>query len=469
MRTATGGRVVSSAADSAERSPFRFGRDSVALGLMCYAVADLSLLPMFHVAGVPIKPAYGALLLAFLLLLKGQRANLPTNQRFVSFAILVAILVMSLSALIGYCITDMRFGIDNFAQTARQLVVFGLMMAAFWVGTQVRGFPWLLAECVLWLHGILILLLCWAPESVPWLVQLWWKSPEVIAERIARNADRPTPFGDNSMVVMNVLFLALGISAKSGGYRLCAPIVTVGLTVTVSLVLASRNQIVFTGIVSALLLSIGSKGGPVRSWLYLAVILGACAVLIPSLPMATDWVDRSFGAGQQAISKLGVVLDDGARDTDSIARPMRHLSTMQDRFWEGPVFGTGYSVGKMPPFDYMNMHNDFLWVLAASGLVGALAYIALIIGVFRLVGALSILPFFLPGLTNSFLMGISACLLYFFFVGQLAQSLPEKKRGRNPSCDRGALNRSSPYERLARPTGRAESPLMTRSTNSERH
>lgn len=419
-------RLEDVAVDSAGVRRSRFGRRALALGLAYFAVADLGLLPMFHISGVPIKLAYGALLLATVILIGGRRAALPANQKALPHLLLIAILAMALTSLIGYCITDAIHGIGNFVQTGRQMIVFVLVMAAFWVGTQIRGFRWGLVECVLWLHGILILVLCWAPEAAPWLTQMWWKTTEGVEMRLRANEGRPTPFGDNSMLVMNILFLGVALAVRHASYRLISPIITIGLTIVVSLVLASRNQMIVTAILTAVLLSTAAKGGLLRVCIYGLVAVGLCGVLLLIVPNLAEWAQSAFAAGGQAIGKLQMMFDGTAERVDSIERPLHALRTFEARFVEGPIFGTGYSVGPMPPFDYMNLHNDFFWVFAASGLVGGVAYLVLIFCVYRALGVLAILPFFLPGLTNSLLMHVTACLLLFFFVGVLSTRLTKK-------------------------------------------
>jgi len=392
----------------------------LASGLGYMALADLSLLPMLHVAGAPVKPAYAALALAAVALWSGSKGAVRRRSRPGTGLVLGSIALMAVSGLAGYAITDATYAIGNFGQTGRQLIVFGLMMTAYFVGSQLHGFRWAFLEVVLWLHGATILLLSWAPGAVPWLTRLWWKSAEQIEIMSAMNELRPTPFGDGSMVLMNILFLGVALSVRHAGHRLIAPLLTIPLTLVVSLVLASRNQMVATGIICASLMPWVLRDRRVTVWASVALVAALGGALLFDVAAVGEWAESQFRVGVRAIEDLARVTDPEVRQVDSVARPLIHVSTFMARFELAPMLGTGYSVGAMPPLDYLNMHNDVFWVLATSGIVGGVALCALVLGVYRSVGALAVLPFFLPGLTNTFLMAVSACLVYCFIVGLLA-------------------------------------------------
>jgi hypothetical protein len=115
---------------------------------------------------------------------------------------------------------------------------------------------------------------------------------------------------------------------------------------------------------------------------------------------------------------------------ESIARPLMVFNEAYARFQYSPIIGSGYSSGTRPPFhiETQYFHNDWFWLAVTSGLVG----VGIMIWILRTycipLGWITLLPFFVAGLTNTFMLNLPALMFYFFMVGVLREKIRARDR-----------------------------------------
>ena len=81
---------------------------------------------------------------------------------------------------------------------------------------------------------------------------------------------------------------------------------------------------------------------------------------------------------------------------DSWKRPLLTIDQALPRFLTSPILGTGFSAGKIEPFvvgtNYF--HNDLIWMLVVSGIVGAVLFLGIFMRFARKVTVLMLVPLF---------------------------------------------------------------------------
>ena len=102
-----------------------------------------------------------------------------------------------------------------------------------------------------------------------------------------------------------------------------------------------------------------------------------------------------------------------------------------DRFLASPIIGSGYSTMSKYPFNSLpNYHNDWFRVFASSGLLGGGLFLLWMFRIKANFGYLAILPFFLPGLTNTFLRHTPSVIVYSMMLGILLEQAARSNKVR---------------------------------------
>jgi O-antigen ligase len=118
-----------------------------------------------------------------------------------------------------------------------------------------------------------------------------------------------------------------------------------------------------------------------------------------------------------------------------LSRPLLMLERMWERFQFSPVFGAGFSATVGPPFAEGSefFHNDWLRMVATSGLVGLGAMLWIVWRYCLRYSWVAAIPFVLPGLVNTFMLLIPAFLFYFFMIGVLHATDPRPPLPERPT------------------------------------
>lgn len=398
----------------------------VILGLI--VVLDQMLLPMFHPFGISFKPSYLILIVAPFIVRNRPRTTEDTGSRQRFWKMTLPIIGIAVFGFLGQLVSTFTLGILESDVVVVRLATLLLMILAFRFGQLVPSFQ---LRWILWALYALIcitLVLSIIPERVPVLMHLWWKTDAVIAERILQNQVRPTPFGDGSMVGTMLLFLFVTVASRLGYLRIPGyhVVLSISLIVITAFVLVSRNQMIAVIILGAALALSGSSH-LVRKIAFLVILAAGLTILFVAYE---DAARTQFAFVDYAYSRFETAdLFDTVNQekTDSILRPLLRWDMFTDRFLTSPLIGTGFSTGPSYPFMRLNFHNDWFYVWATSGALGGMLLFVWMFQIYKELGLLVLLPFFLPGLTNSFLLHISGVIVYCFMLGVLIERryLPE--------------------------------------------
>jgi hypothetical protein len=107
---------------------------------------------------------------------------------------------------------------------------------------------------------------------------------------------------------------------------------------------------------------------------------------------------------------------DTSQPKNSFLRPVRYLEPALNRWSASPLVGTGFDSSESELLTGTAYHNDWLAVLSASGFLGVLILAVIAYRLTRL-DLILLIPFLLPGMTNSFIFAPSHFLLFMLLAG----------------------------------------------------
>jgi hypothetical protein len=303
-----------------------------------------------------------------------------------------------------------------------------MMIFAFGYGQFVPNFR---CRWLLWLFYAtvaLVLLLVFGVDRFPVLAQLYYHIPEKI-ERLStlvRSMGRPRGLSNpnSTMLLVNVVFLFLVVSVRLGylsrlqKYHI---VLASTLNIAVCFILASRNQMVVSIILVAFLVATMAKRWSKKVCVISALFFAIIAFFIffgNTLRNNYTFIDNAYSR----FATTAFFDITGERQPETIIRPLIHWRDFSDRFLESPIIGSGYSTLYSYPFDKPpTFHNDWFRVWATSGAIGGLLLFVWMFRIYKKIGLLVLLPFFLPGLTNTFLRNTPAVIVYCFMLGILIE------------------------------------------------
>lgn len=381
---------------------------------------DQMLLPMFHIGGIPVKISYFILLFAFTI-----RADFDLRNQ-VFFRSVLRFMILFMVILIAGLLFFNSISLDyQYSETIRMLLVFMLSLGSLKLGLLSSQLSPKYLTYTLVGVMVLILLLVFLPEKVPFISNMWWKTTEQFQEMLTQNKLRPTPFGDGSGVRVNILFLGVILlyihkvhDVKYKWFIWIAVLV-------INVIMGSRNQfVVFIAYSYFFWFQHKEVKGIVTR-----LFLGALG-MIALAPFVLQLTSKSevFSHTLERIGGIFELFGSGGTDeNDTLARPLLMFESFKDRFIESPIFGSSFELATFSPFNYLHFHNDWLLVLVISGIFGFIVFARVVYEIFGNLGIVAIFPFFLPGLTNSFIWAIPSYLVYFFIIGY-SSVLKEKNK-----------------------------------------
>jgi hypothetical protein len=373
---------------------------------------DQMLLPMFHFGGVPIKVSY--LILIFMFLVK---ADFGLNNKIFFKQVLFSKILFMTTLVFGLLFFNTITIDSNFTETIRMLLVFILSLGSLKLGLLASNLSPKYLTITLIGVMVLIALLVFAPEAVPIISNMWWKTSEQFQEMVTQNELRPTPFGDGSGVRVNILLLGLTLLYVHKLYDVNFKWILWISVLIINIILGSRNQfVVFIGYSLFLFL----KNKEIKAVMSRVLIVILSVILI--LPVFIQFTSSSsvFKHTLERIGGIFKLLDSSSDDNDVLSRPLLMFDSFRDRFIESPIFGSSFDLTDFKPFNYLHFHNDWLLLLVSTGVLGFLIYASIVFKIYKKLGIVAIFPFFLPGLTNSFIWAIPSYLVYFFLIGYVS-------------------------------------------------
>lgn len=375
-------------------------------------LVDQMLLPMFHLGPIPFKPSY-LILLTFLAVSPRYENRLHVFFR----SLFLPIVGLTMTTIIGGVIFYLLNGVPDSDETFKSILVYLMCLGAMKLG-MLNQMPGKYILLTLYCVSALIVILVFFPSYFPTVTNLWWNSQEIIKERMHQNLMRPTPFGDGSGTRVNILFLGVCLLNIYDKVKTAQKVLIILVVFLINLTLGSRNQIV-----AFVLITIVFVSGDLKLYrktpqlVFYSFLIALIIPLVFSVLTEVKVLEHTI----ERVSMLNEIFDTEEKNqTSNVLRPLLMLEKFAERFSYSPLVGSGFGIKSVSPFDYMHYHNDWLLILASSGLIGFIFFLNIIVKIWKFLGWIVIYPFFLPGLTNSFISDIPSYLTFFFLVGAVA-------------------------------------------------
>lgn len=393
---------------------------------------DQLLLPMLHL-GVPFKLSYLLLLLWPAFWLLSQSSNPSRVGLAEPIPSLTLLLVM---VTFGEWYFRLYFTPADNGPYVKVAAIYILCICAFGVGSASRRFEFnsiiVAFFGVAFLNAIFILVNTKLPGFV---IDFYYPERVLIDREGFRSTEeilslsRPRGFAGNpnvSMVLTNVAFLFVYLSVKHRVLQLRRMTLVLALTfipIVLSILLQSRSGFLVAVFQASLFLFLQRRNFnfKLRKFVWPTTFITCCSL---AFALKTFEIDLS-----RSIARLATIVtqafDFSADSAENIVRPIMTLDVFVDRFLLSPLFGSGVSASSEQTFSdgTMYFHNDWFHLLASSGLLGSLLFAFVLWKIARHLGLAVLIPFVIPGMTNTFLLNIPAMISYFLVMGILVTSI----------------------------------------------
>lgn len=417
-------------------------------------IADQLLLPMFHIGSFPYKISYILLGFWFLCLIINPGKVIKSSgsrSDFLKFSLLI--IVIMVCSLLGEILVFTLFPVTSYAETFKSLITYILIVFSFGLGLSAPHFKYNWLIWVLFTSITLNFIFIFLKSSLPsFIIDIYY--PEMVMKDFLAigisdvdallELNRPRglfPNPNGSAFLVNIISLFICISLRRKLIPTPSSLVGIGiimLPIILTILLASRGELLVAILLGVLNYKAIFKRTSLvkRLSLVLATILISASTVLYFVNSLGD--DSTLSASLERIGTIVELVNNAEKDkgtyegrTESIARPLLLVETAFERFIYSPLFGTGYTSAHKYPFDHPteNFHNDWFRLMVTSGLVG-LFMMLLFIKRFALpISFLTLVPFILPGLVNTFLLNIPAVMFYFFMIGVITLRFRNLRQG----------------------------------------
>ena len=393
-------------------------------------VIDSLLFPMFHIGDLPIKPSYLILVIwLFYIIFLKKKIDKSFLQITIPFIIII------ICALLGEIIMNLRFpGMTN-SETIWSITIYFLAVFSYGFSRDLRDFNFDWLWSIFFLAILINYLLIFFSGIFPFLASFYYSKNAALdlgldgVDEILSLLRPRGIFGNpnTSMLQINIiyLFLILGVKAKlcksPKGLKLFLFIV---LPISLAIILGSRSELVVSGIYSIYLFwTLWGR----KSFIYICL---TGFLFIVSIFMLSSLLENNTGFEKSdmltyAISRITKTNDEfltSEDQTQGVKRPLIMFEYAKERFLFSPFVGTGFNlVENAYPFNESPryFHNDWFRIIATSGFIGFICLLWVIYKFSYRFNPILLMPFILPGLTNTFLLSIPTVMFYFFMLGIL--------------------------------------------------
>lgn len=398
--------------------------------LALFILADQLLLPVPRLFGISLfKPSYWILLAwPIFIIMPYKRGYVAGGRSRRFFKIMGPVMGIIVCGLLGQLYLSTLGNICDPNEAFRATIFYLMMIFAFGYGQYVSNFRY---RWLLWLFyatAALVFLLIFTVDRFPVLAQLYYHTPENIEKLsellISQGRYRGLGNPNSTMLLVNIMFLFLVVSVRLGylsrlqKYHI---VLASTLNIAVCFILASRNQMVVSIILVTFFVATMAKRWSKKVCVIAALLFAILAffVFFGNTPRNDyTFIDNAYSR----FATTAVFDITRERQSETIMRLLIHWRDFSDRFLKSPIIGSGYSTLYSYPFNQPpNFHNDWFRVWATSGAIGGLLFFLWMFRIYKNVGFLVLLPFFLPGLTNTFLRATPAVIVYCLMLGILVE------------------------------------------------
>ncbi|OGI11769.1 MAG: hypothetical protein A2Y40_01155 [Candidatus Margulisbacteria bacterium GWF2_35_9] len=407
------------------------------LGL--FVVVDQLLLPMFHLGTFPFKISYFILVLGLLPALNHQGQSLVDRQHtqdFIRFSLLIFGII--LCALLGEIWLALNHPVLSYSETIRSVLIYFLIVLAFGLGQRSANFNLKWLVWIFYISVLLNLLFIVFKSLLPsFIIDLYY--PPMVTHGLDKfgvysveeflELNRPRGLFGNpntSILQLQIITLFIYLSARHKLLLVSSHLVAWGiilLPLLVALLLAARGGFILSAVlaIANYRILMGRFNLSKFKALFPFIIIIVIAYFALSEYLNIEAIKSNYER-VTALFRLGGSSINIASDT---FRPLIGFQPAFDRFLFSPLFGSGFSLSNMYPFDSGTQyyHNDIFRLIVTSGLIGFCLMIRIIRKYCYSLGFVTLTPFIVPGLTNTFLLTIPTMIFFFFMIAVIRQKI----------------------------------------------
>jgi O-antigen ligase len=394
-------------------------------------IVDLLLFPMFHIGALSLKISF--ILLTFWalqnLLLKKR-----INKNFLN--VLTAFTIIIFCGLIGDFYIELFIPNMIHVETAWSILIYVLIILSFGYSNSVNTFNFKWLYYIFFSSIILNFIFIFGSNYMPAIANFYYSDAEKLGvSDVDQFVNMLRPVGifgnpNTSMLQVNIIYLFIVVCIRKNILKINNSYFIYLLTfspVLLSFVLGSRSEMIVSIILGTFIFVNYYKKYVIlyllKSLIFILLIFYFAITIIEKSTnlSSTDTIEYAI---KRFTGTFDTFLDKNADESQGIDRPLLLLQTVKSRFVYSPLFGTGYNHEKSEtffPFDDSPRyyHNDWFRLLITGGLISVLIILMLIYNIVKKIDFLLVIPFILPGLTNTFILTIPSVMFYSFMIGIL--------------------------------------------------
>lgn len=391
---------------------------------------DEALFPVFHPMGIPFKLSYVFLLFALVFHILSVKINDNWRFRFETGSEAKKVVYLFAGLLALSCLGEVTMllfsDVSDGKPFADALLNYAFMLSSFILGYVIYQYNKKVLLWALYLYSAINIGLLMFYDALPGFVKSMYGEYYASGIRIRGTGGN----ANTTLLVMNMILLSIVVLFKLKKLNISGAHVWLVLIVPLltNVFISSRGEFVQTLLLEAfyiyyLVKNEENKAKTLFKILTILVLLIAVYLFVFNYLYYTN---DSIRYGIDRLSMITDATDVEGYDTgeaDTILRPFFRADVFWARFKHSPLWGAGYSYGTSNDFvkSANGYHNDWFRVLASTGILGFTCWFSLVKKYVKKAraGFLVLIPFFLSGLTNTFVQSIHALNIYFFLFGIL--------------------------------------------------
>lgn len=388
-------------------------------------VFDCAVLPVIKIAGQSVKISYGIALVYILLLSIRmlKRSNMGWGSTNTIFWNLILYIIL---IFFGELWSAALYGISMQTNFIKIMIGIVFMIGSLYYGYVCKA---RLGKSVFWIFVLNVVVNCilalLGRAAPAFITKLYSVSVETFSDGYYRNGGiigNPNA----TLLVTNISLLLVVILFRYDKLKLSNIEIAVLylLSIAADIIVSSRGELLHTLLIlSYFTYWLVRKN---RDSIKLLKRIGLISIIIV-LAIGTLWgiVVQKYPNIQLSIERMTSIdnmlnASEDASGLSSIARPLYKLDVFWSRFRHSPLWGTGIDGGgNIPDFvkGTTGYHNDFFLILGASGVLGLVLWLKIIVKTTRRIGVCMLFPFFTTAISNTFLQSYFGMMLYFFTIG----------------------------------------------------
>lgn len=378
-------------------------------------VLDLVFLPMLHLYGFPFKISYLAIGFIFV----DAALYHPNIMRGLNRDVLVLFWVLAVITCVGSAVFLLFYGGISFANSVRNIIVFLMAPMAFIAGSRDPSLKHNYIIFLIFGYAVFTLAFSIYYQQLGWLISFYGLQ-EQIATGVYSVRSQGLFYNANiSALFMTILYIYFIGGVRHGFIRAGVPTIVAVIVAVFGtiVVLGSRNQFIAATLLTLfLVLPMLASSRHRATAIAVTISFGLLVIFSSQLgKIAENYLEYN---PTESLKHTFSSIADTSRPTNSFLRPVRYLNPALNRWSASPLVGTGFDAGGGSLFTEPSYHNDWLSVLAASGFLGVLIMVIIAYRLTRL-DLILLIPFLLPGMTNSFIFAPSNLLLFMLLAGMI--------------------------------------------------